>query len=167
MSDTLQIEDKDGAPGEPRRFPLFLVVLMTAVVGASAFYFWTKSEKPKSTLKIQTHLAFGKEEKKYAAQIHIENISLSRAENFLHQEVTSLSGEIVNGGGRSLQDVELTITFFDELHQVVLRESRVAFGGGAVPLPAGGRRQVEISFEHIPSSWNRESPEVTVTGMQF
>jgi len=167
MSDTLQIEKKEPPEAGPRRLPLFFLVILIVAAGSSAFYFWTKNERSKSTGRAQVHLPFGPTEKEYAARIQIENITLSRAENFLHQEVTSLSGEILNSGDRSLRDVELTITFSDELHQVVLRDSRVLFGAGAVPLLPGSRRQFEISFEHIPASWNRESPTTSVSGLEF
>src|SRR5271156_1480649 len=48
-------------------------------------------------------LFFGPAEQAYAPQIRIENITMSRSENFLNQEVTTLAGEVVNSGNRSLQ----------------------------------------------------------------
>lgn len=110
-------------------------------------------------------LLFGPAEQAYAAQIHIENIDISRAENFLHQEVTTLAGEIVNTGNRTLQGVELTVEFSDELHQVVLRESRSVLD--PPPLAPGARRAFEISFEHVPGSWNLQQPVINVTALRL
>jgi hypothetical protein len=50
---------------------------------------------------------------------------------------------------------------------VVLRENRSAFGTGLSPLAPGGRREFEISLEHIPSSWNMQVPQIIVSGIQF
>ena len=47
--------------------------------------------------------AFGAAEQAYAASVHIENIAMTRAENFIHQEVTTLTADLVNGGSRSLR----------------------------------------------------------------
>jgi len=167
MSEILQVEKHEPPPGEPRGFPLIFLIVTIVVGGALAYYFWSRGEKPRTIARIQAHLPFDPAEREYAAKIRVGNVALSRSENFLHQEVTALSGEIVNNGERSLREVELTITFADELHQVVLRDSRVLFGAGAVPLSPGGRREFEISFEHIPSAWNREPPAVSVSGLQF
>jgi hypothetical protein len=102
-----------------------------------------------------------------ASRIEIQNISLSRAENFLHQEVTALSGDLINRGDRSLTGLQLTIEFFDELHQVVLRESRQVLSAPSPVFASGDRRSFEIFFEHIPSSWNMQQPSVGISGLQF
>jgi hypothetical protein len=167
MSEILQGEKPERRESEPRRFPVFFLIVAVAIGGALTFYFWSRGERPRTSAKVQAHLPFGPAEQAYAGKIQVENVALSRSENFLHQQVTALSGEIVNNGERSLRDVQLTITFSDELHQVVLRDSRVLFGAGAVPLAPSARREFEISFEHIPSSWNHEPPAVSVSGLQF
>jgi hypothetical protein len=110
-------------------------------------------------------LLFGPAEQAYAPQIQIENVTMNRVENFLNQEVTTLAGELVNNGGRSLQGVELTVEFSDELRQTVLRESRSVLDAPA--LAPGGRRDFEISFEHVPASWNMQQPAITVTALRF
>jgi hypothetical protein len=137
--------------------------LLVAVV----FYFWSGHASGPAAPPAPVRLPFGAAEQAYAAKIEIESISLSRAENFLHQEVTALSGEVVNRGDRSLTGLELTVEFFDELHQVVLRESRQVLAGPLPLLVSGGRHSFEISFEHIPSSWNMQQPFVRVSGIQL
>lgn len=112
-------------------------------------------------------LFFGAAEQAYAPKIHIENITMNRAENFLNQEVTTLAGEAVNSGDQSLQGLELTMVFSDTLNQVVLREARSVLGAAAPPLAPGERREFEISFEHLPSSWNMQEPSISVTAMRF
>jgi hypothetical protein len=112
-----------------------------------------------------TQLLFGPAEQAYAAQIHVENLAMSRAENFLNQEVTTLAGDVVNTGNRSLQGLELSVEFSDTLRQVALRESRSVLDPPA--LAPGASRPFEISFEHVPTSWNMEQPAITVTALRF
>jgi hypothetical protein len=114
-----------------------------------------------------TPLFFGPAEQAYAPQIQIENIVMSRAENFLNQEVTTLAGEVVNSGDRTLQGLELTVVFTDSLNQVVLREARTVLDSTAAPLSPGARRDFEISFEHVPSTWNMQQPAISVTALRL
>jgi len=152
------------AAGSGFAWKIFVVGVL--LVGG-VFYFWSGHTSGPGGPPAQAHFPFGPEEQAYAPKIEIQNISLSRAENFIHQEVTSLSAELVNGGARSLAGLELTVEFSDELHQVVLRESRAVLSAREPALPPGERRSFEVSFDHIPSSWNREQPSVRVTGLQF
>jgi hypothetical protein len=100
-------------------------------------------------------------------QIQFENLGLSRAENFLHQEVTTLCGELINAGDRTLSEVEVTVEFYDQLNQIALRESRMAVSDINAPIAPSERRTIEVSFEHIPNSWNMQMPAVRVSGLRF
>ena len=137
-----------------------------AVAIALVIYVWPGVENPPGPRAKEVHLPFGAAEQDYAPKLQIENLALSRAENFLHQQVTTLSGELINGGDRPLKNVELTVEFSDQLPQVVLRESRVVLATGR-PFAPGDRQAFEISFEHIPTSWNRQHPGVRVSGILF
>jgi hypothetical protein len=146
-----QIEIPGGLHPERGQFNFALVLAGAAVVVIlAALYFSPGRQSPPD-----------------ASKIRLENISLSRAENFLHQEVTTISGEIVNGGDRQIHGIELTIEFFDEMNQIALRETRSVLAPGAAPLAPGERRSFEVSFEHISSSWNMQPPVTRITGLQF
>jgi hypothetical protein len=138
-----------------------------AAVIALVIYVWPGVEKRPGPRGREIHLPFGEAEQAYAPKLQIENLELTRAENFLHQEVYTLSGELVNTGDRPVRNVELTVEFSDELPQVVLRESRVVFSSVGPPLAPAERREFEISFEHIPTSWNRQQPAIRATGILF
>lgn len=138
-----------------------------ALAIALVIYVWPGVENPPVPRAKEAHLPFGAAEQDYAPKLQIENLALSRAENFLHQQVTTLSAELINTGDRPLKNVELTVEFSDQLPQVVLRESRIILAAGRPPLAPGERQSFEISFEHIPTSWNRQPPEVRVTGVLF
>jgi hypothetical protein len=163
-----QIQIPDRAQPDRGRFNFALVLAVAAVlIILVALFAWPGRQSPPGAAPQALHLPFGPEEQAYAPRVHLENITLSRAENFLHQEVTTLSGELLNTGDRALRGADITIEFFDDLNQIALREQRAAIAPGAPPLAPGERRSFEVSFEHISSSWNRQQPLVRVTGLQF
>src|SRR5579859_4011047 len=102
---------------ERKEFSFALGVAAAAVVIVlAAFYLWPGRQSPYRAGAQQAHPPFGAEERAYAAKIQFENLALSRAENFLHQEVTTLAGDLINAGDRTLSEVEVTVEFADELN---------------------------------------------------
>lgn len=131
-----------------------------------AFFLWRASTKNvQSGTGLQD--AMGPEERAYISNVGVDHVEISRAENFLHQEVTTISGEITNGGNRSLASVELTIEFYDDLNQIAQRETRSLFGAPGPPISPGDHRDFEVSFEHISSSWNMRQPVIKITKVQL
>lgn len=149
------------------RFSFALSVAAAAVLICLAGFYFLPGRQSPSRGNVDAHPPFGPVERGYSSKVRVENLALSRAENFLHQEVYILSGELVNDGDRNLGEVELTVEFFDQLNQAVLREARLALAPPAQPLAAAERRVFEISFEHIPTSWNMQLPAARVTGLLF
>jgi hypothetical protein len=168
MHDQPQIE----IPGEqqPDRGPFsFALMVATAavVIVLVGFYLWPGRQSPSRGGVQEIHAPFGPAEREYTSKIKIENLALSRAANFLNQEVTILTGDLVNTGERPLLEVELTVEFYDNMNQIALRESRLALNSGSPPLAPAEGRPFEVSFEHIPTSWNMQLPAVHVTGLLF
>ncbi len=163
-----QIEIPEPSQPDRGRFNFaFVLAAAAAFVLVIALYSLPGRQSPPGAAPAGTHFAFGPREQAYASNIQIENVAMSRAENFLNQEITTLTGELVNGGDRAIRGVEITIDFSDELNQIALREARSVLAPGSPPLAAGDRRSFDVSFEHIPSSWNMQRPGVRVTGLQF
>ena len=159
-------------PGEqqPDRGPFSFALLVAAaavVIVLAGFYLWPGRQSPSRGGAQEVHPPFGPEERAYAPKIVIEDPALSRAENFLHQEVTILASELANTGERTLREVEVTVEFYDDMNQIALRESRLAINSASPPLEPGARRPFDVSFEHIPTSWNMQQPVVRVTGLLF
>jgi hypothetical protein len=156
-------------PSENSNSGIFMRIVVAALVIAVAatFYFWPAAQKKAPANGLNSHFPFGVEEQAYAAKLQLRNLTMSRAENFLNQEVTTLSIELVNGGDRSLRALELTAEFSDDLRQIVLRETRPVLAPGVAQFAPGDSRTFEISFEHIPTSWNMQQPTLRVAGMQF
>jgi hypothetical protein len=168
MHEQPQIDIPSEQPPARGPFSFALMVAAAAVVIVLAgFYLWPGRQSPSRGGAQQVHPPFGPEERAYAAKIAIENLSLSRAENFLHQEVTTLAGDLVNNGERSVREIELTVEFVDDMNQIALRETRLALTSASPPLGSGERRAFDVSFEHIPTSWNRQLPAVRITGLLF
>jgi hypothetical protein len=168
MHEEPQIEIPGQLQPDRGRFNFALIVAAAALlIIVAALYLWPGRQSPPGAAPQGLHFSFGPAERAYASKIRLENVALSRAENFLHQEVTTLSGELINGGDRTLRGVEVTIEFSDEMNQIVLREARSVLGPGAPTVVPGEQRVFEVSFEHIPSSWNMQQPLVHITGLQF
>jgi hypothetical protein len=167
MREILQNE-KPPEKEKPSRLAILLRVLVLAVVG---FSFWRlfDARDGQSSGSRQTNLPakMNPAEAAYRGNIRIENIALSRAENFIHQEVTILDADTLNSGQQSIASFTVTVEFFDDLHQVVLRETRGILGTSQAPLAPGQRRSFSISFDRVPASWNRQAPSVQVTYLQL
>jgi hypothetical protein len=150
------------------RMTLFLSAVVLLAIGTSLWFLLKPTPAPKPRV-IQAVITprMGEAEREYAKSLRVENIALSRAENFLHQEVTTLNAEIVNGGAQAVTALQLSVEFSDDMNQIVLREARGVLGTPPAALAPGERRPIEIAFEHIPDSWNMQQPAVHVTYLQL
>jgi len=146
---------------------LLAAIAILAVLGSLWFLFRPLESQKTLPVADTATLKMSPAEQAYAKKIEIGNIALSRAENFLHQEVTIVSGEVHNGGSEPVSSLRLTTEFSDELHQVVLRETRAVLGTPELALSPGERRPFEISFEHLPAAWNMQQPAVRVAYLQL
>src|SRR5215469_5873418 len=151
---------------KPSIITLVIGLVVVATIGISLWALF-KTPQNRSVRTVDIPIAMSPEEQAYAQSLRIENIALSRAENFIHQEVTILNADVINDGPRTLQTLMVTVEFFDDMHQVVLRETRGVLGTPAKALGTGQKRSFEISFDRIPSSWNRQAPDLKVSYLQF
>ena len=115
----------------------------------------------------QTRFPFGPAEQAYAPKLQFGNFAMSRAESFLNQEVTYLAGDVVNSGDRALSGIEVTVEFQDDMKQIALREARPVLFGVSTVLQPGKTAHFQVSFDHVPPSWNMQMPTVQVAGLQF
>lgn len=164
MQDTF--EDPEVPKTKLNIAPLTIVIgAIAIVVVALSFWFLFEPVGPQSHATIQVQMSPAEQE--YAKNIEIGNLAMSRAENFLHQEVTTLTGEIHNAGTEQVLALAITAEFYDDMHQIVLRETRSVLGSPAAKLAPGERRTFEISIEHIPVSWNMQTPAVSIARLQL
>ena len=168
MQDTF--EDPAIPESKPKLSPLTvgIAALAIVVVLLSLWFLFVPLQSRKTSTPRETGQAkMTPAEQEYAKNIEVANLAMSRAENFLHQEVTTLTGEIHNAGTDSVSLLSLTTEFSDDMHQIVLRETRRVIQTPRPALAPGERRTFEISFEHIPISWNMQAPAVTVSQLQL
>jgi hypothetical protein len=166
MSTSYPIPPTDNDQSTGRMRPL-VVVAVIIVFLLLAFFLWRSSSKTVQPAATGSQVPQPPDERAYRSKVGVDHVEISRAENFLHQEVTTISGDISNGGDRALASVELAIEFYDDLNQITQRETRSLFGAPGPPIPPGDHREFEVSFEHISSSWNMRQPSIKVTAVQF
>ena len=140
----------------------FIVIL----AGVSAYFLLFKSSPRPSAQRI-SQSAFGAQERAYAANIHLGNFAMKQAENFLNQEIKILEGDVLNAGDRNILAVDATIEFRDSMDQIALRETRPLLPPSLEGLKPGQVVHFEISFDHVPNSWNYQMPLVTVSGLKL
>jgi len=169
MEEPLHSTEEQRQPGGHFRVTLVLTATVVSVIAASLWFLFKSppAATPQGTLQLVVTPRMSASEKDYAKNLRVENIAMSRAENFLHQEVTVLNAEVVNGGPQAIAALELSVEFSDEMNQVVLREARAILGTPPAVLASGERRSFEISFDHVPPSWNMQLPAVRVTSLQL
>lgn len=153
-------------PTDKPKVPIATAAIAVIVIAAVAVSLWTVlkpvQNSPAPAVEINVPVAMTPEEQAYAASIRFENIALSRAENFIHQEVTILNADAVNDGGRPLDKLTVVVEFSDSMNQIVLRESRPVLGNASGSLAPGQRRSFELSFDGVPASWNMQQPALRV-----
>lgn len=154
-------KEPDGAFRHPA-----VIALATLISLAALYLLFFRGPVPSSTSR-QKHLPFGRAEQAYAPNLRFANFAMSQAENFLHQEVKYLDGDIFNSGDRTVTAVEIVVEFQDDMKQVAMRESRMALSGPSAALAPGKTAHFQVSFDRVPPSWNMQMPTVAVSGLQF
>ena len=168
MQEPLRITEKQQKPAGDLRVTLLLAGVVVFVIAASLWFLFKPTPVPQqNTLRLVVTPKMSDSEKDYAKYLRVDNVAMTRAENFLHQEVTTMNADIVNSGPQAIAALELSVEFSDEMNQVVLRETRAVLGTPPAALAAGERRSFEISFDHVPPSWNMQQPAVRVTNLQL
>jgi hypothetical protein len=158
-------EGKSVEEQEQSRFPYSLAagvfVVLLLVGGVFVITRFSRPAHPAS----EQRLPFGAEEQAYAGHIHLLNLKLSQATNFLNQEFTYVNGEIANDGARAIRALEITLEFHDPFGQLILRENQRVVAPNATPLLGGQHREFQVTLEHIPVEWNHQFPNIRVTGL--
>jgi hypothetical protein len=140
------------------------LVIVALLVGVAVVVSRYSAPAGPETLK---PLPMGPAEQAYAPQIHFLEPKMSRAANFLNQEVTFIFGTLENSGNRRIKQIEITLEFHDPFNQVVLRDKQRLFTQYDSPLPAGQQRDFQVGYEHISAQWNNVYPTIRVTGLNL
>jgi hypothetical protein len=152
---------------ERSRLPIaFLagLVIVTLLIGAAVLV--TKYSTPAESIETKA-LAMGPAEQAYAPQIHFLDPKMSRAANFLNQEVTFVFGTLDNTGKRRVRQIEVTLEFHDPFGQVVLRDKQRLLSKYDAPIGAGQQHDFQIPYEHVSAEWNNVYPSISITGLDL
>jgi len=165
MQETFESPAAGREPGGPFRHPAVIAVATLLSLAALYLLFFRGPVPPRNPAA--THLPFGAAERGYAQKLRFGNFAMSEAENFLHQQVKYLDGDVLNSGDSTLSGIEVIVEFRDDLNQIALRESRPLLSGPAAALAPGTTAHFQLSFDHVPRSWNLQMPAVEVSGLEF
>jgi hypothetical protein len=164
MMEEPRLETKLGGEDRSR-----MLVSMAAAVGVVALLVWLVillgRGKPSSGPASAQTLPFGPSEQAYARRMHFTDLQMSRAANFLNQEVTYINGVALNDGVRRVLAVDVTVDFRDVSGNVILHENRRLVSGPNAPIEAGQRHSFQLAFEAVPDTWNQSYPDLKITGL--
>jgi hypothetical protein len=149
---------------ERSQFPIAFgigLVIVAIVVAVIVMVVMHTRTKPAAEIK----LPYGAAEQAYAARINFDDIRLAHATNFLNQDFTYVAATIANQGTKDIKSIQVEVEFRDNLNQVVLRETESLIPPEADPIPAGQRRDFQVTLEHLSSEWNHQYPSIHVTGL--
>lgn len=154
-----------GTGDSGRRFAL--IIVGTALLGMAllVILFFAGHGKLSRRLARPQTLPFGPAEQAYAQRIRFTDIQMSRAENFLNQEITYISGVVSNDGSRRVLSLDVTADFRDFSGTIILHETRRVFGGHGAVIEPGQRRDFQLAFESVPDAWNQHYPELKVAAL--
>lgn len=113
----------------------------------------------------EVKVPYGAAEQAYSDRIHFDDIKLAHATNFLNQDFTYVAGTVANMGDKDIKAIQVQIEFRNTLDQVVLRENESLIPPDAEPIPAGQRRDFQVTLEHLSEEWNHQYPSIRVTGL--
>ncbi len=147
-----------------RRNP-FLISFLVILAGVGSYFLLFRSRNSPSQSSL--HLSFGPQEQAYAPSIHLGNFKMQEATNFLNQDVKILLGDILNAGNTTVLAIDATIEYRDGLGQIALRETRPILPPSPEGLQPGQVVHFELSFDHVPNSWNYQMPRVTISGLKL
>jgi hypothetical protein len=145
----------------PATFLVGIVIVLLLIGGA---VLWSRYVVPAAN-EDEKPLPVSPEEQAYLPQIHLLEPKMSRAANFLNQEVTYIFGTVENGGNRKVKQIEITLEFHDPFNQVVLRDKQRLFLPTDPPMLPGQQRDFQVPYEHISAEWNNVYPTIQVTGL--
>ena len=115
----------------------------------------------------------------YAAQLRFTELKMSTAQNFVGATVTYLEGKVANSGDQAVSGATVESIFHNSLGELVQKEAQPLMyiharkpytdvsDLRANPLQPGETREFRLTFDHVSADWNRELPELRITGVTF
>lgn len=136
-----------------------IYVLAAALFVCGALAWFINRPKPMANATALTADA-----KAYVRNLQLGDVSMKATESYVGQTVTEIEGKITNAGERNVTKAEVNCVFYNVYGEVVLRE-RVSIVKGA--LKPGETRNFRLPFDDIPTSWNKQMPQLVIARIEF
>src|SRR5262245_16341617 len=81
------------------------VIALATLFGVAALYLLFFRGPVPTASDARPKLPFGAAEQAYASKLQFGNFAMSEAENFIHQKVKYLDGDVLNDGNRTLTGI--------------------------------------------------------------
>jgi len=143
--------------------PVVIVIAVLIAVGAAGFWYLDRaSRQPPPPPPPLTD-----EAKAYASKLKLSDVEMGAREDYFHNKVVEITGNIYNAGDRVLNFVEINCVFHDPYGQVVLRQRTPIVGGKAGGLAPGAQKPFRLPFDTIPESWDNVMPQLVIARIDF
>jgi len=143
--------------------PVVIVIAVLIAVGAAGFWYLDRaSRQPPPPPPPLTD-----EAKAYASKLQHSDGEMGAREDYLHNKVVEITGNIYNAGDRVLNLVEINCVFHDPYGQVVLRQRTPIVSGKAGGLAPGAQKPFRLPFDTIPESWDNVMPQLVIARIDF
>ena len=139
--------------------PLLVVLALVPVIAGLIWYANKRGSEP-----APPPAAASAEAKEYVRQLKLGDVEMKATENFAGAAVIEITGNVRNGGDRTINRVELNCVFYDVSGLVVLRE-RVPIVRRT--LKPGETAPFRLPFEGVPQSWNQAMPQLVIAQIDF
>jgi hypothetical protein len=150
-------ESKGGVP------PIVIVVGVLLIAGAAGFWYLDRaSRQPPPPPPPLTAVA-----KSYVSHLKLSDVDMAAHEDYFHNRVVEIKGNIQNLGDRRLNLVEINCVFYDPYGQVVLRQRTPIVSSKAGGLAPGDTKPFRLPFDTIPDSWNNVMPQMVIARIDF
>jgi hypothetical protein len=142
-----------------------LVASFLLALGVAGFWYLDRASKqppaPPPPLTEEAR-AYVREQK-----LKLSEVGIGAHENYMHQSVVEITGNIGNAGERTLKTVELNCVFYDAYGLVVLRERVPIVSSKIGSLAPGETKPFRLPFDNIPEAWNQAMPQLVIARITF
>jgi hypothetical protein len=142
-----------------------LVASFVLALGLAGFWYLDRTSKqpppPRPPLTEEAR-GYVREQK-----LKLSDVGMRAHENYMHQSVVEITGNIGNAGERTLKTVELNCVFYDAYGLVVLRERVPIVSARIGSLAPGETKPFRLPFDNIPEAWNQAMPQLVIAGITF
>jgi hypothetical protein len=113
----------------------------------------------------------------YATNLHVDDLHMATAENFVGGSVTYIQGRIANAGAKKVTGATVQVIFKNSLGEIAQKETLpvmvlmpntpyVDYGPmERAPLGPGQARDFRLTLEHVTADWDGQMPTVKVVSV--